>query len=199
MTSPNESHEWLSNYKEVYTVKDANLVILGGGTDINAKLYDQYEDLKNDIPDKNRDYKEIKVIEMAKLHNIPILGICRGAQLLTVVSGGSLIQDVNNHNCKDHEIICNNKVIKVNSYHHQMMNPTNINSYLPLAFCKNKIATNITSNVIEYEIIYYKDLNALAVQFHPEYEETSHPSCKLVKDLLKKYCYDHNYSEQLTA
>lgn len=41
-----------------------------------------------------RDEYDIKLIELAKKRNIPILGVCRGLQILNVYEGGSLYQDL---------------------------------------------------------------------------------------------------------
>lgn len=45
--------------------------------------------------DPERDQLEIACINHAKTHEQPLLGICRGAQLINVVHGGNLHQDVN--------------------------------------------------------------------------------------------------------
>jgi len=68
-------------------------VVIGGGADIAVALYDPLE-VEVVPPDPARDAFEIEVIEHAIEEDVPLLGICRGAQLLNVVQGGSLLQDV---------------------------------------------------------------------------------------------------------
>jgi len=68
-------------------------VVIGGGTDIDPALYSGMDDGKAPR-DTRRDGFEKSVIERALDRRIPLLGICRGAQLLNVVLGGSLHQDV---------------------------------------------------------------------------------------------------------
>jgi putative glutamine amidotransferase len=68
-------------------------IVIGGGTDIDPALYTGMDDGKAPR-DVRRDAFEIKMIEAALEKGIPLLGICRGAQLLNVVLGGNLHQDV---------------------------------------------------------------------------------------------------------
>jgi putative glutamine amidotransferase len=68
-------------------------LVLAGGTDINPQRY-------NGIPkkqycyDPSRDAMEIKWLERAQEQNIPVLGICRGAQLINIFRGGNLHIDI---------------------------------------------------------------------------------------------------------
>jgi putative glutamine amidotransferase len=45
--------------------------------------------------DQARDVLEARLIEHAERHGLPVLGICRGAQLMNLVAGGTLLRDVN--------------------------------------------------------------------------------------------------------
>lgn len=70
-------------------------VILCGGADVDPKYYGQPLDGSRDI-DEARDKKEIAIVRECIAKRIPILGICRGHQLLNVVLGGTLIQHLSN-------------------------------------------------------------------------------------------------------
>lgn len=67
-------------------------LILGGGGDIFPMLYD-------DVPkqgylyDRDRDALEIALAQRASDEDIPVMGVCRGAQLLNIMRGGSLHLD----------------------------------------------------------------------------------------------------------
>ena len=116
-------------------------LILSGGIDIYPELYNDWEN-KEDTGkyNSNRDGFEYKLIEYALKYEIPILGICRGCQLLNVYFNGSLIYDIPtirkvNHNKidKDTMRLHNINIVKdtilyncvnketgiVNSSHHQ--------------------------------------------------------------------------------
>lgn len=68
-------------------------LIIGGGNDIAPEHYGGDIDAKVKA-DPERDRLEIRWIEFALERQIPLLGICRGAQLINVVCGGTLFQDI---------------------------------------------------------------------------------------------------------
>lgn len=65
-------------------------IIIGGGDDIDPALYGGEGPAQN----AERDELEIRYIRFALEQHIPLLGICRGAQLLNVVLGGTLYADI---------------------------------------------------------------------------------------------------------
>jgi putative glutamine amidotransferase len=68
-------------------------LIIGGGVDIEARLYGH--DISDEWPyDPDRDALEIAGLDWADAHGIPVLGICRGMQLINVHRGGTLLRDV---------------------------------------------------------------------------------------------------------
>jgi putative glutamine amidotransferase len=68
-------------------------LIISGGNDIGPDLYGGTPHPKTRV-DAARDALEIRWIEHACEQELPLLGICRGAQLINVVLGGSLHQDI---------------------------------------------------------------------------------------------------------
>lgn len=68
-------------------------VIIGGGDDIHPEHYGAIGDA-GALYDAARDQFEIQVAEQTIAAQVPILGICRGAQLINVVLGGSLHTDI---------------------------------------------------------------------------------------------------------
>jgi len=85
----------LSAAEVIKAVLSSSAVLLTGGSDIHPSLYEREGDLsfcKN--IDKNRDKMELEVIDLAFQHKIPLLGICRGQQILNVARKGTLYADI---------------------------------------------------------------------------------------------------------
>ncbi|CAH0995862.1 hypothetical protein EMA8858_01990 [Emticicia aquatica] len=91
-------------------IKECDGIVLTGGEDIHPRFYkknaddiSQYLDLCNpNFMDERRDDFEWKVCEYIFKNQLPLLGICRGLQLVNVFLGGTLIPDIpttgkNNH------------------------------------------------------------------------------------------------------
>lgn len=74
---------------------DADGFLIPGGWDINPALYHEENTASLNINDE-LDYFQMQAVCYAVSHKIPILGICRGMQLLNVYFGGSLIQNIPN-------------------------------------------------------------------------------------------------------
>ena len=68
-------------------------VIIGGGDDINVELYGGRL-VPHAVFDDARDMLEKALIEEAEQRCLPMLGVCRGSQLINVVRGGNLHQDI---------------------------------------------------------------------------------------------------------
>lgn len=90
---------WLAGGQAIkwVTIDDADLdeidgVIIGGGDDISPELYGAELRLEA-LMDPARDRFEQTVLRRAFHANLPILGICRGAQMLNIVLGGTLDQN----------------------------------------------------------------------------------------------------------
>ncbi len=117
--------------------KPLDALVISGGNDIGPDLYGEEQAPKARI-DRERDQLEIHWIKHAMSHDIPLLGICRGAQLINVVLGGNLHQDIRPLRRKTYNrpgllptkqvflsegsrlaALCKRRKIRVNSLHHQ--------------------------------------------------------------------------------
>ena len=74
--------------------KNIQGLVLSGGTDISPLLYNNTDIKENYSYDPDRDQLELTLLKYAKDRNLPILCICRGAQLLNVFEGGTLFTDI---------------------------------------------------------------------------------------------------------
>jgi putative glutamine amidotransferase len=76
-------------------------LVITGGKDIDPARYGQAPHLETDEPRRDRDAWEFALLAGALRRGLPVLGICRGAQVLNVALGGTLHQhlpDVVGHN-----------------------------------------------------------------------------------------------------
>ena len=66
-------------------------LLLTGGTDPNPLLFSAQGDPKENYDDE-RDERELSAIDFAIQRGLPMLGVCRGAELLSIYFGGTLSQ-----------------------------------------------------------------------------------------------------------
>ncbi len=78
--------------RRIYELLDG--MLLPGGLDVHPKYYGQEPHPALDPTDVGLDHAEITMLPWALDDDLPILGICRGEQVLNVVMGGTLIQDI---------------------------------------------------------------------------------------------------------
>ena len=70
------------------------LVLTGAFTDLHAGLYGEVPRAARGEPDLDRDLVDLATLTAALAMDLPLLGVCRGHQLLNIASGGNLYQDV---------------------------------------------------------------------------------------------------------
>jgi putative glutamine amidotransferase len=68
-------------------------LVIGGGDDIGAEIYGGHV-LPDVRIDPERDTLELKLLEAALPAGMPVLGICRGSQMINVSLGGTLHTDI---------------------------------------------------------------------------------------------------------
>jgi len=67
-------------------------LIIAGGEDVDPELYGQQREAHTEPGDGLRDQSELALFQAAVAHGVPVLGICRGNQLINVARGGTLVQ-----------------------------------------------------------------------------------------------------------
>ncbi|HEX6345981.1 gamma-glutamyl-gamma-aminobutyrate hydrolase family protein [Umezawaea sp.] len=72
-------------------------LVITGGADVNPAAYGQEPGPLTDAPRQSRDDSEFALARAALELDLPLLGVCRGMQVLNVVLGGTLHQHVEGH------------------------------------------------------------------------------------------------------
>lgn len=188
---------WLGMYRIVTNPTEADLAIFTGGADVSPHLYDE-KPLSGTLFDVRRDAKEISYYEIFKGSDIRMMGICRGAQFLTVMEGGRLIQDVTGHT-KSHKMVFGDKVLEISSTHHQMMYPFDLRpeTYKIHAYTEglsNHYLTGLGTEdpEVEPEIVQYGD-DVLCIQGHPEYLSYQHSTNIELRNLFGEFINHDDY------
>ncbi|HET7840287.1 MAG TPA: gamma-glutamyl-gamma-aminobutyrate hydrolase family protein [Terriglobia bacterium] len=75
-------------------VENLDGVVFAGGEDVAPELYDERKKYSTVKSDRARDDFELTLFDAAREERIPILGVCRGMQLINVRYGGTLYQDL---------------------------------------------------------------------------------------------------------
>lgn len=173
---------------------------LSGGGDIDPVRYDEANVASDDI-DATRDAMELTLLERALARDLPVLGICRGLQLLNVHFGGSLEQHHLGHSPKyppagatvsddpagadaiRHVIAaepgsklaaaCGDQPFVVNSSHHQVVTP-------------DRLATDLWATARVEDLVEALESPqhrwVVAVQWHPERTNQVSPNATKVFD-----------------
>ncbi|MFD9033421.1 gamma-glutamyl-gamma-aminobutyrate hydrolase family protein [Streptomyces sp. NPDC059567] len=72
-------------------------LVVAGGADVEPVRYGAEPDPRTGPPARARDTWELALVEAALAAGTPLLGICRGMQLLNVALGGTLVQHLDGH------------------------------------------------------------------------------------------------------
>ena len=167
-------------------VRDLDGLVLQGGADVAPESYGESPMKPEWKGDAVRDAYEIKLVKEFRKQNKPVLGLCRGLQLLNVAFGGTLLQDIQtqvpearNHRNWDiydqnfHEVEIEagsqlaglyggKKRVKVNSVHHQGIKDLGLGMIAEAHSTDDGIIEAIRFGGPEYVV---------GVQWHPEFQD----------------------------
>ena len=178
-------------------------LIIWGGSDIHPSYYGRPVNGSHVSGRPSaRDETEYQLILRAVELGIPIIGVCRGAQMLCAVAGGRLAQHVTGHGGANHTItdISTGEAYETSSLHHQMMYPYDDDGALLgeiIATCSPRSSQYMDLEPVEIdriceaepEVIWFPKQKGLAIQGHPEFMRATHPFNKYVHQLLEKHVF----------
>jgi putative glutamine amidotransferase len=156
-------------------------LLLPGGWDVDPSFYGEPRDEKLGETDPELDETELDLFRQARERELPVLGICRGQQVINVAMGGSLVQHLEGHEVRSlgrshlaHTIevdpsselgqAAGEHKVRVNSLHHQAIKR--------LGAGLQQTATDKDGTV---EGVESEDGLIVAVQCHPEELTTDLP------------------------
>jgi putative glutamine amidotransferase len=182
-----------------YYIEFIDGLMLVGGEDVNPGLYGSERSGNTGETFIRRDYFEREMVFKAVSRKIPILGICRGHQMLNAIFGGSLYQDLSerdeptlNHrqteardfsNTHEIEIVPDSRLanvlkmekIAVNSAHHQIVNriPEGLR---PVALAPDGVVEALEGTDEGF---------ILSVQWHPEAMSNDESSLAIFAEFIR--------------
>jgi putative glutamine amidotransferase len=152
-------------------------LLLSGGTDVDPARYGAEPDPSAYVPEPDRDHLELGFVDVAADEDLPVLGICRGVQVLNVWGGGSLRQHVPDHarfdvppgDRVDELIVAAGSVLHelygprlaVNSLHHQTIERV-----------ADGWIVSARSSLGDVEALEWPGHDVVGVQWHPELLDT---------------------------
>jgi putative glutamine amidotransferase len=151
-----DSHDW-------------DALLLTGGGDVDPRMYGQRPRREVYGVSENRDLVETYALEVARIRDVPVLGICRGAQIINVEAGGTLRQHVAGHRGTEHPILSRKGTIMrefagkspvVMSLHHQR---------IEMVARGYEVSSRASDGTIES--VESVSGRVLGVQFHPEMDD----------------------------
>lgn len=172
-------------------------LLLTGGGDIVSLRYGEEPHPSSRYQDPVRDEMEFELLRLAIERGIPVLGICRGLQVINVGLGGTLIQDIPSQvsaavqhwtNAVD-TVLCHTVYIEEGSLLAQVLGMTKLATNSWHHQSVNKVGKGLkvncrTSDGVVEGLESTEGLPVLAVQFHPEESSLSYPIFQKLFDWL---------------
>ena len=170
-------------FERQMTVADG-LVLSGSVIDIDPALYGQSNVAAEGQIDLDVDRRDLAALRAALAQDVPIIGICRGHQLLNIAFGGTLHQDVGGHSAKAQHPVDTSvgsvarrvlgRASEVCSEHHQSVDRIG----------RGLRVTSASSDGVVESIEMPQRRFAIGVQWHPEDQEGGSASRRLAEAFI---------------
>lgn len=170
-----------ANIDAIWDAVSPDGLILSGGNDIDICKENSEEMDEINI---QRDQFELALIKKAITCNIPILGICRGLQLINIFFGGS-IRAIDGH------VGCNHSIYRTASSD-LILTPSIVNSYHKYCIPNSSLGEGLIELAHDsdgnIEAAYSERQKILGIMWHPEREDpASRTDVKTIKEHFEKW------------
>lgn len=153
-------------------------VVVAGGQDVDPRGYGRQPTVHSTRLDPDRDEFELSIVRAALASDVPLVGVCRGAHLLNVACGGTLVDDLQAVQRIEHTLVLYppdrrvhdvrlmpgtiahdvyGDALRVNSFHHQAID----------GLGDGVVACGVAPDGV-IEAIEIAGARAIGVQWHPE-------------------------------
>lgn len=158
-------------------IEHKDYLYLMGGVDIDSHRYNKKPHPAAQHPNLGRDEKEFSAVKAYMAADKPIIGVCRGAQLLCIANGGELWQHSLHHNQSHNLMIKHGVIPNATAGHHQIMRLDSVpeEDYKVIAWCPFYTPVYDEEggqHILEAapEVVWFPKTKCLAIQPHPEWQ-----------------------------
>ncbi|MDO4542032.1 MAG: gamma-glutamyl-gamma-aminobutyrate hydrolase family protein [Bacillota bacterium] len=176
-------------------------ILFTGGGDVWPGFFGESINKGAGVPDMVRDVFELDLAALAAASSLPIMGICRGMQVINIALGGTVYQDIGREHFQktdpltlSHEIevssqshlfsVLKRERLMVNSFHHQ-----SVDKVAPVLRAVAFSADGIIEAI--------EGKNILGLQWHPEWLCHRETELGIFRDFIGK-CRNYNDNKQKT-
>lgn len=196
----NGSHKYFDGWfgQRARDIRKADVIIFNDGPDVNPLLCKQRPLGSTIISDYSKELDKEEIAIYFDNLDTPKIGIGRGALLLGVLNGASLIQYVDQH-FRGHNIITSDgDMIEATGWHDKLLNIQKCKNAQLLAWSHESSMYRGAENLIipanvdfqEPEIVYFRGTKSLCIQGRPDWPKSSTEYVDYINGLIEEIIYD---------